>query len=641
MLNENIELHRDLVEHLPDGVILHRQRRILFANQAAAHICGAPSTAYLEGKDILEIVHPDHRDAVIEAMRQTVLDSPAGFLEQKLVRFDGVAIWVDVRVTATTLDGERTAIVVMRDATQRRQASEELRKAKDQLEDAIESMADSFALWGPDDRLIAFNEPFRRYCGAAQGVLTPGIAFEDFLRAFIVRNRRCPPEEVEERIKRRLVQHSTPGGRFEIVGPGGEVHQVVDRATRDGGIVSISIDITDIRRAEQALRESEALHRLLFDAAPYGIIVVQDGRVVLANPTAARARGFARPEEFIGQSPFVRIHPDDAREVAERARTVLRGDLGGSIPAQYRVLHPDGAVAHMDSAATKFEFRSRPAILIHQNDVTEQVKAREENQALEAQLRRAEKMKSVGTLAEGIAHEFNNLLVPIIGLTELAIDSLPDGDATAAMLNQVLSAAQRSRELIKRIRAFGHSERASDTLQTVLVQDLLGATVGLVRPSIPAGIRINYRADPSCGPVAIQDGQLERILVDLCSNAGDAIGVGTGEISIELRPAHLGNPRAAALQALRQGDYVVLSVRDTGCGMDAATMERIFDPFFTTKEVGRGTGLGLAVIHGLISACGGGITVASELGKGSEFCVYLPVISVQSETPYVAAQAIG
>jgi signal transduction histidine kinase len=295
----------------------------------------------------------------------------------------------------------------------------------------------------------------------------------------------------------------------------------------------------------------------------------------------------------------------------------------------------------MDSAATKFAFRSRPAILIHQNDATEQVKAREENHALEAQLRRAEKMKSVGTLAEGIAHEFNNLLVPIIGLTELAIDSLPDGDTTAAMLNQVLSAAQRSRELIKRIHSFGHSERASDTLQTVLVQDLLGATVGLVRPSIPARIRINYRADPSCGPVAVQDGQLEQILVNLCSNAGDAIGVGTGEISIELRRAHLGNPRAAALQALRQGDYVVLSVRDTGCGMDAATMERIFDPFFTTKEVGRGTGLGLAVIHGLISACGGGITVASELGKGSEFCVYLPVVSVQSETPYVAAQAIG
>jgi signal transduction histidine kinase len=141
--------------------------------------------------------------------------------------------------------------------------------------------------------------------------------------------------------------------------------------------------------------------------------------------------------------------------------------------------------------------------------------------------------------------------------------------------------------------------------------------------------------------VAIQAAQFERILVNLCSNAGDAIGSSAGEISIELRPTHLGSPRVVALQALSQGDYVVLSVRDTGSGMDAATMERIFEPFFTTKEVGRGTGLGLAVIHGVVGACGGGITVTSEVGKGAEFRVYLPVASVKSETPYIAAQAIG
>src|SRR4029079_7186202 len=160
LLDKNIELHRVLLEHLPDGVILHRQCRIIFANRAAAEILGAASTAYLEGKSILDIVHPDHRAAVIEAMRRATLDSQAGFLEQKVLRLDGTPALVDVRVTATTFDGERAAIVVLRDATQRRQASEELRKAQDQLRDAIECIPNGFALWGPDDRLVLRNSEF-------------------------------------------------------------------------------------------------------------------------------------------------------------------------------------------------------------------------------------------------------------------------------------------------------------------------------------------------------------------------------------------------------------------------------------------------------------------------------------------------
>jgi PAS domain S-box-containing protein len=503
-------------------------------------------------------------------------------------------------------------------------------------------MADGFALWSPDDRLIIFNEQFRKNCGAAGDVIAPGITFETFVRAFIVRNRRCPPEEVEERVTRRMAQRCTPGGRFEVVGPGGEVYQVLERVTRDNGAVCISVDITEIRRAEAALRESEALHRLLFDAAPQGIIVVQDDTVVLANQTAAQIHGFDSPQQFVGHAPHAFIHPDDLARVRRRAACVVAiGEENHLEDAQFRIVRADGTCCHVMSGATRFTYRGADALLIHQLDVTEQVKAREEKQVLEAQLRRAERMKTVGTLAAGIAHEFNNLLVPIVGLTELAIDSLPEGDTAAAMLGQVLSAAERSRELIKHIHAFGRSDRAGDSARAVLAQDLLGAALDRVRPGLPAEIRLRFYADPLCGPVAIQETQFERILVNLCSNAGDAIGTSAGEISVELRPAHLGNPRAAALQALRQGDYVVLTVRDTGCGMDAATMERIFEPFFTTKQVGSGSGLGLAVIHGIVGAHDGGVTVSSEIGKGSEFRVYLPVVKLQSETPYVAAQAIG
>jgi two-component system, cell cycle sensor histidine kinase and response regulator CckA len=247
-----------------------------------------------------------------------------------------------------------------------------------------------------------------------------------------------------------------------------------------------------------------------------------------------------------------------------------------------------------------------------------------QNVQLQAKLRQAEKMEALGTLAGGVAHEFNNLLLPIIVTTELILSETPEDTRHYTMLLRVIDAGSKAAEIVQRILTFGRIDLPShDVLD---VTDVLREAIGFVRTTLPSSITLNVDIDDDVGMVRGDKTQLTQVLINLATNARDAIGAGVGAVSLSLSRLDADSERPVLkAAAIHRGAYAHLTIRDTGAGMDDATMLRIFEPFFSTKGVGKGTGLGLSVTHGIVTGHGGEIQVDSKLGSGTSFSIYLPL----------------
>ncbi len=245
----------------------------------------------------------------------------------------------------------------------------------------------------------------------------------------------------------------------------------------------------------------------------------------------------------------------------------------------------------------------------------------------EERLRRAQKMQAVGVLAGGIAHDFNNILTAILGYSHLALDALPEGSDIGEDLRHVTAAADRAKDLVRQLLAFSRKEKLGR--EPADLRDPVRDALRLVRPTVPPGVRLDIRCSDEELPVLAAAAQIHQVVLNLCKNAVDAIqdrvGGGPGTITVTLAPLGVAAPRDLTRARLDSGRYACLTVADDGCGMSAATLERVFEPFFTTKAVDRGTGLGLAAVHGIIDEHGGVVDASSQPGKGAVFTVYLPL----------------
>jgi PAS domain S-box-containing protein len=274
-------------------------------------------------------------------------------------------------------------------------------------------------------------------------------------------------------------------------------------------------------------------------------------------------------------------------------------------------------------------------MLISIVDLTEKKLLEEEQKKLEARLRQSQKLETVGTLAGGIAHDFNNILTPILGYSELARMAVPDDSPVADYLDRIETASSRARTLVKQMLAF--SRQSEEEKVPMNLAPVVEEVVQLVRSSIPSTIEIQTDVDKDAGVVVADETQIHQVILNLCTNAAQAMPFG-GVLTISLRKVEISDKPEAKLAGLKPGPYLLLAVRDTGTGMDEETLQRVFDPFFTTKEVGKGTGLGLSMVHGVAASHGGCCTADSELGEGSTFCVYLPVI--ESDTMQTSAKTL-
>lgn len=253
----------------------------------------------------------------------------------------------------------------------------------------------------------------------------------------------------------------------------------------------------------------------------------------------------------------------------------------------------------------------------------ERLREEEERRALEAQLRQAQKMEAIGTLAGGIAHDFNNILAAILGYTELAKQKMIPESEPDHCLVQVLRATYRAKELVRQILAF--SRKGEQEMKSMRIQCVVKEALKLLRASLPASIEIQQRIGVDCRPILADPTRIHQIILNLCTNASHAMEAKGGTLSVLLEDTALGEEEAQA-QGLAAGDYVLLVVSDTGHGMGKEVMDHIFEPYFTTKERGKGAGMGLAIVHGLVKASGGKISVASTIGQGTTFRILFPQV---------------
>ncbi len=343
--------------------------------------------------------------------------------------------------------------------------------------------------------------------------------------------------------------------------------------------------------------------------------ITLDGRFCYVNPCHESVLG-RKPEEVLGTSAFDLIHPDDLPRIMGH----FRGDHASDT---YRFRHKDGSWRWLESTGSRFRTSSgEERGVVISRDVTERRKAEQDKARLESHLRHAQKMETIGTLAGGIAHDFNNILGVIIAYTELARLDLPEMHPVQSGLGQVMQASQRAKELVQQILAFSRQQQMER--RPIRLAEPLNDALELFRSSQKRPVNLSLRLDPDTPPVLADSGQIRQVVLNLCSNAFLALPADRGSIDILLDRV---DGRTDPNGRLGPLDYARITVRDTGCGMDAGTVKRVFDPFFTTRTEGEGSGLGLSVVHGVVKSHGGLVQVESTPGKGSTFEVFLPRFS--------------
>jgi len=387
-------------------------------------------------------------------------------------------------------------------------------------------------------------------------------------------------------------------------------------------------DITKQKQAEDALKQAERKYRLIFEEATIGIYqTTPDGRLLVVNPAMARMYGYDSPEEMMADVNDIRLqlYVDPTRRDEFKRRLEEQGVVQHF---ELQVYRKDGSKMWLWTNARAVREGNE---VVRYEGTFEDIN---ERKLLEDQLRQAQKMEAVGRLAGGVAHDFNNALAVITGYSDLLQSQLPAGDPLLKNAEEIAKAGRRAAALTRQLLAFSRKQ----VIQPVVL-DLNAATSELekmLRRLIGEDIEITFKRDEHLGRVKVDPGQIEQVLMNLAVNSRDAMPQG-GKLCIETANVELDETYARQNVYVTPGSYVMLSVSDSGCGMDKETQLHIFEPFFTTKEAGKGTGLGLSTVYGIVKQNNGYVLAYSELGQGTTFKIYLPCVKEAAEHPVAEA----
>ncbi|MCF8079711.1 MAG: PAS domain S-box protein [Desulfobacterales bacterium] len=384
-------------------------------------------------------------------------------------------------------------------------------------------------------------------------------------------------------------------------------------------------DITERKRAEKDLRESEQKYKFLIENTN-DIIWTFDLATMsysFISPSVERILGY-RNDEVVGVTLDDVFSPETKKQILDGFKRVARGDdPSGRIlmEAEHRAKNDRWVWMEINAVLQKDELGNPVAFIGITRDITERRAVEEEQEKLQAQLNQAQKMESVGRLAGGVAHDFNNMLSVILGYTELSLDKVDTADPVYANLQEILAAGMRSAGVTRQLLAFARQQTVSPAVLDL--NESVEGMLKMLRRLIGEDIDLLWKPGKGLWPVKIDPSQLDQILANLCVNAMDAIA-GVGRITIETGKTTFDETYCRDHAGFIPGEFALLAVSDDGCGMDENTMHNLFEPFFTTKGVGKGTGLGLATVYGIVKQNDGFINVYSEPGKGTTFRIYLP-----------------
>ncbi len=397
-------------------------------------------------------------------------------------------------------------------------------------------------------------------------------------------------------------------------------HHCTPLIKEDGSFLGRRIsnrDITDRKKMEKALTESEAQFRSLVEGAPDAIFVQTNFCFAYVNQAALRLFGAQSPDQLVGESVLNRFHPDFREEVSKRINRL--NTQKKDVPRIRQIyLRLDGSHVRVEASAVPITFKGEDGALVFVQDITERLE-------IESRLQQAQKMQAIGILAGGIAHDFNNILFPIMGLSELLMEDLQIDSPEHKNAAGIYTAAKRAKDLVHQILSF--SRHAEHQKIPLLMQEVIKEVAKLARSTISSYIDIQTDIQDDCDPVLADPTNMHQVAMNLVTNAYQAVGERKGSITIDLKQKTLGNTDVSDT-ILAPGQYILLTVSDTGHGIPPEMISKVFDPYFTTKTKEKGTGLGLSLAYGIVREHGGDIRVSSSIGKGAAFTVYLPVLEI-------------
>ena len=594
---EALQMTQFSVDHAADTAFwIMPDARLAYANEAACRTLGYSRDELL--KMTVHDIDSNFTPEIWPSHWQDIKTRRSFVVESCHRRKDGGLIPVEVTVNYLEFKGREYNFAFARDITERKRAEEEI---------------------GSVARFPGENPSPVLRLDVDGVILYANKASQPLLEFWQCQRGQPLPEPWRALALKALTTGQPQDGEIACCG---RVFSLTFAPISEAGYVNLyGHDITERKRAEE---ERWRLAMAVEQADELMVITDITGIIEYINPAFERLTGYARAEA-IGKD-FQTFESTERTEpfYQEVWASLVRGETWAGQVTQRK---KDGSFYEAEATVSPLrnaggQVTNYLAVL---RDVTHEVE-------LEARLRQAQKLEAIGTLAGGIAHDFNNILAPILGYTELAIDDAELDSDTRANLNEVLHAANRAKALVEQILMF--SRQAEIERKPVEVCLIVKEALRLLRASIPTTIDIVENLDAAAGNILADPTQIHQMIVNLCTNAYQAMGNHTGVIEICLNLVSGDEALRAGHPGLQAGPgYIRLTVADTGHGMDKPTQERIFDPFFTTKEQGKGTGLGLATVHGIVADLGGDITVSSEEGQGTTFCVHLPRFDAEATAP--------